>query len=346
MDETQAVEAPAPDAQVTDVEPAESTEWAPLFESEKEVSESDLMGDAGSDDEPAEPAEKAEGDKPKDEPKAEQKVEARPEPAKPEKPPEGYVPYEALNEERGKRQRLAQENAALQQELVQLRDTATKPVKEDPWKEFKVLDRAELEELWEEDPAKATMYAAELPRYFEARREKAAAEEAAKRAENQHRGVIESGYQAIDKAVPGILENKDLSARLSEFAISKGFSDATLEALTNPATKVILPNGQSFILGPAAGEVVGLVAGFHGAATADEAQLKARFEAELRPKIEKEITQKLMSKFKTGSDFRSLDMAAGSSGKAPVSKHRVSESEYARMSPAEQEKYLMGEDGP
>jgi hypothetical protein len=114
----------------------------------------------------------------------------------------------------------------------------------------------------------------------------------------------------------------------------------TLAALTSPGTKITLADGRQALLGPAAAEIVGLIAGFHKASTASD---RKNIESELRPAIEQEVTKTLMSKLKKGDGFRSLDMVPGSGAKSPTGGGQLlSEADFARLSPAEQEAYLQG----
>lgn len=382
----------------------DNSDMGALFpDMEKELTEDDLKGediseeseeaasgegaeDKGPESEeekPAESEEEASGKKeedtatsqPRDEKgrftkKQEEEAESETEPEETKekgKPPEGYVPHQALKEEREIRQNLQRELRALRDEITDLKQSrfAGQPTGEEgqeakesdvpeEFKEFKPLSEEEFEELLEDDPAEALKYQRKEDRYNKWQTEKARQEQTYKERAKEEKRIIDEAFEEMANEVPGLFdEDKGVSKKLSEFAGEKGLEQHFLAALTDPET-LILPPGmnQPLLLGKGASQVVKFIHQMHeGFSEVDEKALTDKITAELTPKIEARMKKELLEKFKrnqSGEDeYKSLDEIpasdeSGADGKV-FGNRMLSEAELARLTPEQQEKYLRGE---
>jgi len=183
MESEKAIPKETPKGDVIDNVVDEVSEYdpEPLFE-EESVSEEELMGEEVTEENAADSAPKDEpkedpGEKPKEEPKEEEKPKDEPkeepkeEPEEePKAPPKGYVPQEALRQERHTNQELRQQLRDAQYQLQQAHEKLTQKPK-DPddipsaLKNFKELSLEEYDELVDEDPDEAMKYRARLDAY-------------------------------------------------------------------------------------------------------------------------------------------------------------------------------------
>jgi hypothetical protein len=332
-------------------------EYAPLFGGE-DVSEAALMGQADDTAEKTADAEPKVESKPDEKPKEEAKAEDKkpeeeakdkepPKEKEPDKPPPGYVPQAALHQERQANKNLKAEVQRLSAELAKATTAPVEAKESDAFKDFKVLNDAEFEQLLEEDPDGATRYQYKFTKYRDHQSKVQARQMAEQNATRARTAMITEAAAHINEMLPGIHEGKNETVpALVDFAQSNGVHPEWLQLLTDPRTEVITHDGKSLLLGNGAVQVVHLVkSAFEKVSrTPNEAQIRSKIEAELRPKIEAELQQTLMSKLQADPEsFRSIDQIAGTGKKDSQPRMGVpSESEWARMSPAEQERMLGG----
>ena len=297
----------------------------------------------------AEPAAtpKPEGEKPKEEPKKEAKEEVKKkEDEAKKKPPEGFVPKEALAETRAQVRTLKDKVAQLEARLSE--KPAVQPeikLPEDAkWEKFKVLSDQEYDQLVEDDPIEAQKYTHKLHQFERYQGQKEAAKREEVQSKEKLQSLVKQSVAKIREAIPGIYdEGSEVASQLADFAVQHGFEDdAYLDAMTNPAT-LIVPPGQnkSFLLGPGAESLIKLINNLRTIAS-DPAKLKEEITKELEPKLREEITKELVTKFKdagTGK-FKSLTEVPGS-GEKPSQTAPMTEEQWARLSPEDREKILL-----
>lgn len=277
-------------------------------------------------------------------PESEAKAPEKPPEAKPEaKPPEGYVPLAALQEERGKRQQLAQVVEDLKKTVETIREGKQQPdesseegTEEDTFKE---LSRDEYAKLAEDDIVAAQVYLFEKAEHEKKQAEKRQGDAkkddiAAKVAEQ-----VAQRHKEIEEAIPGIYDesnpvNKDMTA----FAVENGMDVDYLAALTDPGTRITLPDGSTFILGRGA---VGLSKMIHSTMT--KSKNGTPDDKALREAIRKEVTKELLEKFQTSgaNAFRSIGDSPGV-GETPVGGGEITEDTFRNLTEAQQEALLRG----
>ena len=362
-------------------DPNAGTDFAPLFESET-VTEAELMGedDTAGDTETADPEAKGEDDPEKkaDKKETEKKTEVEDKPdtkTETEEKPESETEKKetekvdetvskeleekkaqvdglntALRQERDENSRLKEENKRLATELEKSKAPKVDDKEAEKWKDFKPLTDKEFETLNDEDPDEATKYLYKYNRWRDYQADVNKRQQTENESKNAERAIINKGYDAIEEILPGASEGKnDMANTLAEFAEKNGLSTGALEILADPRTKVTTADGQSFIIGVAAAQLVKLLKSTHEAVSnvPDPEKLKTEIEAELRPKIEAEIQEQVIKKIQndpTGASFRSLDTVTGGDRKEakPVHTGILTEADYAKMSESEQEAFLSG----
>ena len=288
--------------------------------------EAELMGE----EEPEPPAEEQPPEEKKEEAVAEEKKPVE-EPKKPEPPPKGFVPLQALHEERGRRQSLEQEILRLRRENDALLQLPEMGDAEKPDSDFKVLTDAEEDALMEEDIVAYQKYAKDLRKYTESQRAKVATEA-------HDAAIIESSLAAMNDAVPGIFdESSNANKALTGFAAAHGLPPQVLSVLTDPKTRVILPGQkQPVLMGKATVELVKFIRNtfmkVQQAAPVDRDAVKKEIEAELRNTLTKEITQEVMGKITNNrTGYRNIDQAPGSSDIPKTGP--FSEADMAKLTP-------------
>lgn len=323
--------------------------FEPLFDTET-ISEAELMG---------EETEEAK-DKPKAQEKPSETKEAEPSPPIDEKeatedasdgtgeagkPPKGFVPIQALHQERGQRQVLSQEVSQLRAELEAFK-TAKKAVEATHGapkdvEEFKVLSEQEFNELLEEDPVEAIKYDRKF-RAYEARQ----AEQA--KAKQSDQAMIDQSMGMMAEAVPGLYDqDSDVNQRLSEFAVENGFTDLDgLALVTDPRTRVLPANGGNpKPLGQAAASLVLMLNNLFQEASKPPDKGAQDAQTKLEQRIREQVTQELLSKIKqpAGTEHRSLGDVPGDAGADASALEKVlSETEFSRLSEADQRRLLGG----
>ncbi len=375
---TEATESAATEAQTPTPEPAaikdtidangkaegESVEFESLFDSE-DVSEAELKGeeeaevkdDQESEETPSETKEETASSPSKDEKKPGEASEAEGEQADTKadeakdeqgKPPKGFVPIQALHKERGQRQLLTQQVQDLLTEVTALKSGKTADSetegseKAQPEEAFEVLSEEAFDELLEDDPVEAIRYDRKLRAY----ETKLAEKDKAVKAEAS---VIEESLGMMATAIPGLYDtDSDVNQKLSDFAMEKGFADLDgLALVTDPRTRVVSANGGTpQLLGEtAANLVIMLNTLFQESATlgdknVDAEALEKAAEEKVRGKITKEVLAKL--KLPAGAEHKSLGDVPGDSGDAELMGGPTNEADFAKLSEADQKRYLGG----
>ena len=276
-----------------------------IFADEVIPSEAELMGEE-------EGEETGEGEEKQDtppdeskEPKPEEKTDdGGAETEKPEasaKPPEGFVPIQALHDERYKRQGAVQQLTEAHARIAELESLVNdigsrKPGEKDDLKEFKVLTQEEVDELAEDDPAEAAKYLSRLHRYQVREMKEKELSRAKDEADRNKKALIDEAMREIQAAVPGIYDSKsDIGVKLTEFAEQNGLSTDVIRLISDPAT-VIIPAGsnQPIALGRGAAQVVTLINKlFHATSSTSPETIRGQIEKEVREKVVAEFTKKL-----------------------------------------------------
>lgn len=260
------------------------------------------------------------------------------------KPPPGHVPIGALHEERGKRQAMSARLAELEAENAALKEgkATPPPVQEPPAASsqvpegFKVLTPEEFKTLAETDVVEAQIYQYNLNLYKEEQSAKTDQATKTKQIQEQTSQIIERRYAEMDETVPGIFdENSTVNQELTEFAQSQGMDTDVLGILTDPGTRIVQPDGRVVILGKGAVQVLKMVHGYQQAIKPDPSK---------ETKIKQEATAQVIKKIQeTSGGYRNIgDTPPGGSSIPDDLSKPMSEAEFAKLSPAEQERYLRG----
>lgn len=329
--------------------PAEghSVTFEPLFDTES-VSDAELMGEEEGEQpkgdqqkqKPSETKEEPATPPPKDEKKQDEPKE---EPPTEDKPPKGFVPIQALHQERGQRQMLTQEVQQLRSELEALKSgkqqTEDGLIAEPAADDFKVLSEAEFNDLLEEDPVEAIKYDRKLRVYEAKKAEKA-------RAESSEREMIERSIGMMAEAVPGLYDqDSDVNQSLSRFAMEKGFDDLDgLSLITDPRSRIIPSNGGNpRPLGETAARFVVMLNNLFKEASLPKDD--AGREKAIADKLRAEVTTEVLSKIKqpTGAEHRSIADIPGDAGIDSLNlSGPLTEAEFARLSDVDQRRLLGG----
>ena len=243
------------------------------------------------------------------------------------KPPKGFVPIQALQEERGKRKEIAHQLLELQEavELLGKQDVDTVD-------EFVILDDAAVENLIEEDPQEALRYQLKLQKHQAKQR----AINLAKQSEDLQ---ISEGVVEIQHIIPDIYEeNSSSGSALADFAVEKGFNPEYLTLLTDPRTKLIAPDGKTkVVLGVGAASVIKVLNDLKSGMPANKDELRQQLEKE----ITEEVTQKVLAKIKGDPVPVSINDLPGAAEEIRGDTI-LSEAQLSKMSKAEVDAYLRG----
>jgi hypothetical protein len=320
-----------------------------LFDDESPVSEEELMsedeeevGDDHDSEESSEHGEVSDSEDSKDGEESSGEEETESQPKDDKKPPAGFVPHQALKEERIKRQELASEVERLRAEIESVKSLRSEP-REEKTKadEFKVLSDEEFDELVEESPQDAVRYQRALSKYEkELSRQEA---EKFSRAETEKRNAlsVERAVERVREKIPALYEEgSDHGEKLRDFAIKNGLSPEAIDRLANPRTMIITPGSNTPVpLGEDAASFVEMINSvFNGS---NPEKLKADLEATIRKEVTDSVTKELMAKLnKNPAAFRDIGDSPGSSDK-PTRNKEYTEDEFMRLSKKEQDAYLM-----
>lgn len=254
------------------------------------------------------------------------------------KPPSGFVPHEALKEERMRRQELTQAVENLQRELAAMKaaeqTAGSKPGDAKPagtaQSDFKVLSDEEYEALLEDDPIEAIKYDRKLQKYQASQKEEQSRQQ-------QSQAGIQAAYARVASSIPELaVEGSDLRGKLVEFAGSLGINQDTLTLITNPGTLIAMPNGGApVMLGEKAAEVVEALHKIY--TKMDASGVRTQIEKEVTERVTKELLGKLSTR---ASEHRSIGDSPGS-GETPTEiPIPNTEAKFARLSKADQERLL------
>jgi hypothetical protein len=251
------------------------------------------------------------------------------------------VPVQAVQEDRQKIKGLKAEIARLKAESVVTKDSKS----EDRFKDFKVKTSEEYRELVNKDPDEAAIYMYELNEYKDHRAAEESKKSAEQHAEQSRKELISEGAQEIEKILPGFHkgENKDAPA-LAKYAVDEGFSESLLFDLTNPETTIIGQDGNRYVLGPGAANLIKMIQKMKNASGISKDSIRKELETELRPIIEAELQKTVLSKIKDPSgEYHSLDKVSASGKKETKAfSGTISEREFNQMSESDQRAYLGG----
>jgi hypothetical protein len=227
--------------------------------------------------------------------------------------------------------------SALQSQIAQIQqqmnamyedspDIESKEATEEVQDDFKELSQEELAELQEDDPRAAMEYLVKLNQRLASQVEQKLSAEVQKVQEEQqlaqYNAFVSDMESKMAEAVPGIFdENSTVQQELVEFAESVGF-DESMFFLTNPTTIVTTPDGQQEYLGEKA---VSIMAMLHN--------LKTKLAG-----VSQEQARKEASEYKDVSGLATSQSTKGATPKSGM----LSEAEFAKLSPTEQERYLAG----
>lgn len=265
-------------------------------------------------------------------------------------PPKGFVPLGALHEAREANKDLRASNRVLMARLESIEKQLSNPKKEEPEETFKVLSKAEYNELAEDNPSEAMKYLMDLKEFEDRQKERKETETLQKTTREQIEDVVAEVTSLMEAELPGISdENSDLYKGLIEFAPEIGF-EQDMFYLTNPATQVILPGEtEPLLLGDQALSMLKLLNNSRTklaeaeSKVPDEAELRKTIEAELRPVIQKELLEKI----KEGGteEFRSTTNIPRTEDEEMTSLRgkTLTENQMAKLSDKELEAYLAGE---
>lgn len=344
----------APGTEVTEASAPNETSAQTIAEMHglTEVSEAELMGfdpevteNTPATSGPTDEGKKLEGEEPKKEEVQAPNTQPPEDEVAPAKPPKGFVPTAALHEVRGENKYLKEQLSELQAKVASLATRAPEapvaPVVKSEFDDFVELSDSEFSELAADSPADALLYMKKLGAFQKYEIDKAASEAAQADAEVYIGQVYSSANAEMEKAVPGIFTDETVAEEFRAFAEASGFTD-DMFYLTNPATRIILPGeSEPLLLGEQAAQIVKVLAHFKQASVAKADVVNTdQLKADLRKEIEAEVIAKL----KTGETFKSLSSVPAPQDPRPEFGNKaLSEKEFAKLSPAEQELYLSGE---
>ena len=340
-------------------------EFEPLFPEENEALDSKMkeMGyDPEKDTMLTSSPEKAEEEKAEETPPEKSEETAAPEPEgeeEPEKPPKGFVPKEALFEERTKRKALAQKLSEMEERFKELEQQLKKPPEQEkkseeeetPFKDFKVLDDEELTNLFIDDPEEYAKYVAKLSEYkawqvqqqLTEKQKREAEERRRQQIEEQHKQAVINGVNKIVQAIPDFYDvESDVNVELAKFAVDNGVSAEAIAVMTDPRTKIV-PYGKDDPVpaGTYAAELVIMINNLYKAL--NEAKNTEQLEQKIREQVTKERTEK-MHAGSSGGGYVSLGDAPSARGADDMdsSKKVYTEEEWARLPEAERIRLLGG----
>ena len=272
--------------------------------------------------------------------------------AKANRPPKGFVPHEALQEERAKRKAAQRQLEELQKRLEAGREQeageASVALPEDTSEEVRDFvrkypkyaplilenspDGARLRDkldTYGEDEAADFARTLRVERELDAKKQRSEAE--------KNMDFAMSCVREMDRLFDGGLQGKeatDLVAHLQQ----AGLEPDTITLLTSPNTEIIDPrNGKRMPLGSRVLELVGY---FRDAFRMQQASDPEAMKAAIRKEVETEVGRTMMEKIRSGTSFRDIGTAPGTE-ETPAG-IPVTEEAFARLSPAEQERLLMG----
>ena len=256
------------------------------------------------------------------------------------KPPKGFVPIQALHQERGQRQLLTQEVQTLRAENTALKSGKVSEQEAESAKEaeFEVLSEEDFNELLGDDPVEAIKYERKL-RAHEAKQ----ADQ--KKVADADTATIEQSLGMMATAIPGLYDtDSDVNQKLSDFAVEKGFADLDgLALVTDPRTKIIPTNGGNpQLLGDTAANLVIMLNTLFQEAGVSKEDPDNK---ELTEKLRGEITKELLAKIKkpAGAEHKSLGDIPGDAGSdLTLTGGPKTEADFAKLSEDDQQRLLGG----
>lgn len=277
-------------------------------------------------------------------------------------PPKGYVPQQALYEERNRRKEATdqlyytnQQLRQMQQELKQLKENPPEKQTKDEYadlKDFKPLSQQEFEELKSEDFEAAQTYLYNEMRYrdmkakeSEQERQKMTEKQRKEQEEAARNEFIYGASQDMRENIPELFEEgSDLDSKLVSFAEENGLDKNTAAILTNPAARVIDPNtGQEYVMGYGAANLLKFMNNTYKHTTQNNPEsIRAQIEKEIREQVTKEFKAKLRGGGDDEDDMAFLGDATPASSGAKGGAAPGSEEEWMSMSAEDRRKALGG----
>ena len=271
----------------------------------------------------------------------------------PEKPPEGFVPIQALHEARGKT-KTVEEQLQIAQTMI---NDLTEKLSSGPvvpqagaeaqgevarfqakYPDFKVLTDEEYDDLAGEDVAAAQRYLKRANDYEKAVTKDESQKERAKSISEMFAKTaaitVTAAKQQMAALVPGLYDNNDVADKLEAFAVDNGLDKDYLLVLTDPATQIMPPGSKRpYLMGRGA---VGLVKLIHNLSTK-----AASGNGDLEKQITERITKELIEKFKSPTGFQNIGEAPASATVVDDNKEYTPE-EIERLDETTRIKYLGG----
>ncbi len=308
-------------------------------------------------------------EKPED--KAEEKPKEKEEEKKATIPP-GLVPKGALLEERAARRKLGTEILSLKKEVAELKKAGArsgkKPTEEadegvDPVTAFsKKVANLSKEQEESNDPltvqSQMLKLLAELPSVLSSATAKPKKEEVEDEPETEDKEliehIVETGMELMEELVPGIrdVEGSDVNKTLAKFAQDYGMPRGFLRPITHPGTTIVVPGEEPRFLGDDAAYFVQFLSKVHEVASGKAVPqpikdlIRAQYKEELLKEVRDQVTAETLSKVtdKGKGEHKSIGELPGNADKATesiFSDRRLSEVEYAKLSPEDKRRYLM-----
>jgi hypothetical protein len=291
--------------------------------------------------------------KPDEKVKEEKKIEAPPELVAQVKNLNSgiYQERERVKEARREILNLKSELAVTREKLVELTDKTVDP-------EFQVLSEEDEIELADSEPAEHARYLIKLRKHNDAIRAKKDAEReeelGLQQTKNQNKTIINSVFDSIKEAVPGIYDNNgSMQTELGVFATENGFDPEFITYLSDPGTmimpRITTKNGtREYItpqlLGKGAKSMVVLLHNLHKKLKGVNPEtLKSELENQIRLDEREKVNKTWLEKLdnKSGKRLPTLsDVASVTDGKKPGKPRNLTRAELSRLSDSDREAYL------
>lgn len=271
-----------------------------------------------------------------------------------QKPPAGYVPLQALHEERGRRQQQAEELKYLREEIERLKVAKPEPqeerkaakIPEDLVEEVNDFAKSypEYAEMIREGSKEGDRLRQRLSEYGPAvafdlaeniafRREVSSSreQEGKQREEMERRVTYEKCTGRIQQAIPEFYsEDGKVVQEIVNFANKQGIDQQTLAALSNPYTEMVV-DGEKVVLGERAADFTIML---HNLMQSERGASPETISKKVEEEAKKKTAETVGKKFKEKtSDYRSLGDAARQPGDtkvedmSPTQWHRLSDEE-------------------
>lgn len=247
--------------------------------------------------------------------------------SKPDKPPKGYVPIQALKQAR---ETIKAKNAKI----------AELTAKEDGEEEFKPLTETEYKDLLDNDPDAAALYNFRYNNYKEKSKLQDEVADTEAKLEQFHQSEALNAVEEIKREIPEFHTDKELQASMIKYATDNGFDIEYLGYMSKPGTMILPPGADApFVLGKGAASLVKLI---HKSMQNSPEALRASIREEVTKEVTDKVTKELMAKINNDTDaFASIGDIAGESIEASKTVKNLTEASMAKL-PADKQKELLG----